>query len=235
MASDLLEYNRGRERWAAHLPLTHPVRVTERRAVMQPSNTPEEWRPVVGYEGRYEVSDHGKVRTVGRTIIRSNGHPDTYKTAVLSPADRNGYNAVQLKANGVGSTRYVHRLVLEAFVGPADGRVCCHGNGDRKDNRLPNLRWGTYRDNALDKAKHGRDDRRNRTRCPLGHRLALPNLERYGWERRGTRACLACSRARGYLTRHPEMRHRLHELADQYYRKITEPVDPAEGDGSADQ
>lgn len=55
----------------------------------------------------------------------------------------------------------VHRLVLEAFVGPCpEGMQACHNNGIRDDNRVENLRWDTPKGNSLDKAKHGTKSRR---------------------------------------------------------------------------
>jgi hypothetical protein len=53
-------------------------------------------------------------------------------------------------------TRWVHRLVLESFIGPCpDGSECCHNNGDRLDNRLENLRWDTHESNVADAERHG--------------------------------------------------------------------------------
>lgn len=66
-----------------------------------------------------------------------------------------GYLSVQL---GRGRPAYVHRLVLEAFVGPAPSaeHEGCHGNGDRSDNRIENLRWDTPAGNTVDRYLHGR-------------------------------------------------------------------------------
>lgn len=71
-----------------------------------------------------------------------------------------GYLAVELR-NGVDIKRkYVHRLVLAAFVGPCpDGYECRHLNGVRHDNRLENLKWGTFAENQMDRVKHGTDNR----------------------------------------------------------------------------
>lgn len=187
---------------------------------MQPSNTPEEWRPVVGYEGRYEVSNVGQVRRVARIAARVDGTPLPISAALMRAFNRNGYMAVRLTLGGRESNKYVHRLVLESFVGPGDGMVCCHGNGDRKDNRLENLRWGTHGDNALDKVRHGREPKRARTHCPRGHALESPNLVRHSWEVRGHRNCLSCARAISYLRRHRDLSNRLDEVADQYYEKL---------------
>lgn len=103
----------------------------------------EEWRPVPGYEGRYEVSDQGRVRSlVGPTprVLRASRHTNGYRAAPL----------------GRGVTKSVHRLVLTAFVGPCpEGRQAAHENGDRADNRLVNLSWKTPAENSADKRRHG--------------------------------------------------------------------------------
>lgn len=54
-----------------------------------------------------------------------------------------------------GKTRFVHRMVLEVFVGPSNGLECRHINGDKTDNRLENLSWGTTLENAMDRKSHG--------------------------------------------------------------------------------
>jgi hypothetical protein len=71
-----------------------------------------------------------------------------------------GYAGVRLGINGAYLTRYVHRLVLEAFVGPCpEGMEGCHNNGNKADNRIANLRWDTPTNNSLDRNAHGTDIR----------------------------------------------------------------------------
>lgn len=81
--------------------------------------THETWRPVVGHEGSYEVSDQGNVRSLDRTTIR-NGHVHKLRGKVLVPvrASEYGYLRVSL---GRGKPQFVHRLVAAAFIGPGDG------------------------------------------------------------------------------------------------------------------
>lgn len=102
------------------------------------------WKPVPGYEGLYEVSDQGQVRTFRRG---ANGR-------LLKPGRMpSGHLSVSL---GKRNSQCVHRLVLIAFVGPAlDKYECLHINGDPSDNRLQNLRWGTRSENIKDKTRHG--------------------------------------------------------------------------------
>lgn len=103
----------------------------------------EIWKPVVGYEAEYEVSNIGRVRRI--------------KTGrVLKPRiTPHGYNRVVL-SKGEAKHALVHRLVLAAFCGPRpDGMESCHGNGDRADNRIENLRWDTRANNHADKKLHG--------------------------------------------------------------------------------
>jgi hypothetical protein len=114
-------------------------------------NYPEErWLPVVGYEGLYEVSDMGRVRSVDRMVAEKNGKLKRLKGKILSQGiGSTGYYLVALCANGTQTTRKVHRIVLEAFVGlKPKGMLCCHGTGGPLDNRLINLSWGTYKKNA---------------------------------------------------------------------------------------
>ncbi len=103
----------------------------------------EVWLPVVGHESKYAVSNLGRVKSF---IYKKEGH-------ILRPGiASNGYPTVALSQK----TRTVHSLVLEAFVGPRpEGHEACHGNGDRKDARLVNLRYAPFAENQADKRKHG--------------------------------------------------------------------------------
>jgi hypothetical protein len=75
----------------------------------------------------------------------------------LKPILRGGYLTVNVSRAGKKSARRIHRLVLEAFVGPCpEGHIGCHGDGDPTNNRLENLRWGTHQANADDTLRHGR-------------------------------------------------------------------------------
>jgi hypothetical protein len=119
-------------------------------------STAERWRPVVGWEGLYEVSDHGRVRSVDRVVMTRSG-PRSYQEKVLQPAtDRKGYKQVGLRSPGQRADRKVHRLVLEAFVGPCPpGCEARHLNGAPGDNRRSNLAWGTPGEQWADKVAHG--------------------------------------------------------------------------------
>ena len=122
----------------------------------------ETWKPVVGFEGRYEVSDFGRVKSLGRVetfsrVLNNGVRADVTrlkreKILALSKGS-NGYVTVRL----LGKTFTVHQLVLKAFVGPKpDGFVTCHGDGNRLNNRLSNLRWDTYTANNRERNWKGR-------------------------------------------------------------------------------
>lgn len=116
----------------------------------------EQWLPVVGFEGAYEVSDLGRVRSLARVVIRSNGIRQSVSQRVLKHhIGSNGYPSIALHRGGQ-TTHLIHVLVLTAFVGPRpiDNR-CRHLDGDKLNSRLSNLAWGTCSENELDKAVHG--------------------------------------------------------------------------------
>lgn len=114
----------------------------------------EEWRPVVGFEEWYEVSNLGRVRTWRSKGYRAVRRADTPKV-VSGEIAKGGYIRVKLTAER-RVNRPVHVLVLEAFVGPRPaGYHACHNNGVPSDNVISNLRWDTVSNNMLDKARHG--------------------------------------------------------------------------------
>jgi hypothetical protein len=150
----------------------------------------ELWRPIPGYEGRYEASDQGRVRSVNRVVICGRGGAQRRRGRILKQyKERDGYLTVPL---GSRNKKSVHRLVLLAHVGPPPpGHECCHGDGVRSNNRLSNLRWGTRPENMRDKLLHGTNYAVNKVKCPRGHALEAPNLVPSS----KTRLCLACRRA----------------------------------------
>jgi len=121
-------------------------------AVMQ-----ETWRPVAGWPG-YEVSDRGRVRSwKQRAPGRVWAEDRSQEPHILRPDTRNGYLSVVLSDKALGRQwAAIHRLVLEAFVGPApEGAQGAHGDGDRNNNTLRNLSWKTPVANNADKRLHG--------------------------------------------------------------------------------
>lgn len=113
------------------------------------------WRAVPGWEGLYEVSDTGHVRSLDRVVPGRHG-PTRYQGRVLATYGAK-YPVVCLAETGAGRKqyRYVHDLVLGAFVGPKPcGLEACHNNGNRKDNSLANLRYDTRSANARDTQRH---------------------------------------------------------------------------------
>jgi hypothetical protein len=127
----------------------------------------EEWRPVGGYEGLYEVSDHGRVRSVDRLrtqaiargLDRSRTVTRLMRGKILKPTKikAGGYLRVCL-SDGARKPRgrKVHQLVTAAFIGacPA-GMIPLHGDGNPENNRRDNLRYGTHAENVADAKAHG--------------------------------------------------------------------------------
>ena len=105
----------------------------------------EEWRRVVGYEGLYEVSSHGRVKSVER--ISPQGH--RLRERIRKPyIDRYGYPAVNLCKNGIVKNIPVHRLVCTAWHENEDSLPTInHIDGDKKNNAPDNLEWASHSQN----------------------------------------------------------------------------------------
>jgi hypothetical protein len=110
----------------------------------------EEWRPVVGYEGFYEVSDAGRVR-------RIKGYNSVKAGTLLSGSISDGYRRVILGKDGKHRKHFVHDLVCEAFYGPRPSprHEAAHWDNCRTNNSLGNLRWATRESNKADMLRHG--------------------------------------------------------------------------------
>ncbi|WP_183023893.1 NUMOD4 motif-containing HNH endonuclease [Variovorax sp. UMC13] len=117
----------------------------------------EIWKPVLGFETHYEVSNLGAVRSVGRSLRIRGGGIAFRRGRVLRPFRMGDYLGVSLSADNQVTRAYVHRLVAEAFCDPRDGCLeVSHENHDRQDNRAANLEWSTHQENEDHKHRSGR-------------------------------------------------------------------------------
>lgn len=157
----------------------------------------EQWLPIPGHETSYAVSDQGRVKSLQRIVVRSDGVEQPVNERILkaSPGLAGRYLGVMLYASGKGERLAIHRLVARTFLGePPNGQVVRHLDGDPHNNRLENLAWGTASENMADMARHGRNWWANKTHCKRGHRLEHPNL--YTSPSQTGRSCVACNRER---------------------------------------
>ena len=113
----------------------------------------ESWRPIPGFEGEYEVSDQGRVRSLDRIVMCCGPEKGMYesvkkgKILSCSTQKRGSYQTLPIK----GKTFKVHSLVLLAFVGPRPkDHDVCHIDGDARNNNLSNLKYGLRSENNYD-------------------------------------------------------------------------------------
>lgn len=193
------------------------------RASSQCDPPPEKWLPVAGFEGYYEVSNQGRVRSLTR-IVKAGGERTriSYSRILRQTPNAGGRLTVKLSVLGTTRTRLVHQMALEAFHGlRPQGMLACHNNGKHLDNRVANLRWDTPAENMRDKRRHGTNHNLNKTHCPRDHPLRRPNLVAYR-ALQGCRVCLACARARAKEQRSTDPDFDFAATADAYYAVIAD-------------
>lgn len=123
---------------------------------------PERWLPIPGYEGFYEASDIGRVRSIPRG--RRTGR-------VLKPQryGPRGYLGVTLSVHGQAKKYYMQRLIAATFLGPRPDRAdVCHKDDDKTNNRASNLKYDTHAANQREASERGR--------CAFGERNGMARL-----------------------------------------------------------
>lgn len=138
-----------------------PFRLTAPRTSDEDDIQREIWKPVVGFEGFYEVSSRGNVRSCEREHTYDDKRVGTItrrrKSQTIAQAKRGKYRSALLSKNGERTSHLTHKLVIEAFTGPRpDGLEVRHLNGIASDNSASNLCYGTKLENAADRDAHGR-------------------------------------------------------------------------------
>lgn len=194
----------------------------------QGQNDDEQWRTIPGFEGHYEASDLGRIRSLDRTVPHGRVRAITVHGKILAPTMHKGRPHLTLVRDGRRHQVAVHVLVLRAFRGPRPaGMEGCHGDGDATNNRLSNLRWDTSSANNRDQVQHCVHGNGRKTHCPRRHLLEEPNLVAAG-VRRGQRICRACARAATTLQHEGATKSsRFQAVADGFYLSFMPP--PQEG------
>lgn len=128
----------------------------------------EEWRPVVGYEGLYEVSSNGRVKSLKRTCPTKGGARRTVNERIMMASpDGNGYMSVPLSKDSKHKTVRICHMVALAFLGPRpEGFVIAHGPNGQQDDSISNLSYKTQAGNCADKLRddtHCRGERHPKT------------------------------------------------------------------------
>ena len=136
----------------------------------------EEWRDVRGYEGLYQISNKGRIKSLERYVKNSRKGNRLIKEKVLNPTDNgHGYKIIGLRYKGKRKNHYIHRLVAEAFVdNPNNKNYINHIDYDRGNNNADNLEWCTQKENihySIERMSHPRKITHTNTGEKYIHRI----------------------------------------------------------------
>lgn len=114
----------------------------------------EQWKDIKGYEGRYQVSNRGNIKSLSfkqRYLLRNGkeAYRVTKEKAIATNLINSGYLVAHLHLNNKRTALLVHRLVAEHFLSSPSSETVNHKNGIKTDNRIENLEWATYTENHL--------------------------------------------------------------------------------------
>lgn len=171
----------------------------------------EIWKDIEDYEGLYQVSNLGRVRSFHR-------HKGWKPGGVLKEYFGNtGYIEVTLWKNGKKKTYQTHFLVARAFLSHHHGDKLdtLHGPNGKKDNSIGNLSLGTRKDNMNDQKRDGTNFQANKKECKRGHTLREPNLIPSDLAK-GIRRCRSCANAKTRRNKDIDF----DTYADMRYQKI---------------
>jgi len=149
----------------------------------------EIWKPIEGYEGLYEVSSLGRLKSIARNVTIKTKYTSYFRvtkdTILQGSKHKYGYPMFFLCKSDASHSKtlyLLHRIVALAFHGPCpDGKECAHLNGDPTDNRADNLKWVTKKENESHKILHGRTTRGERAgNSKLTERDVKEIRNRYG-------------------------------------------------------
>lgn len=174
----------------------------------------EVWKDIPGYEGKYQVSDLGRVKSLRMWSSVQNRY--VQRERILKPyLGTAGYLQINLKTEGTRKLAMMHRLVAAAFIPNPEGKEDVnHKNGDKTDNRAENLEWNTRQENIIHSYEHGLQN--HYTRKILQYDMQGNIVKEWdsiggaadgtNTERRNINACCRCKRksAGGYIWRYKE-------------------------------
>lgn len=130
------------------------------------SSIDEIWKPIPEFEGLYEVSNYGRVRSIDRTVKSSKNRVQFLKGRLKKASlSTSGYFKVCLYKDNKNYNKYIHRLVMLAFSSDKERDTVNHIDGNKLNNHISNLEWATFKENNNHAYLTGLNDESHRRNC----------------------------------------------------------------------